>query len=585
MTLLRAAAIAIAIAGAIDPAVTLSGAGRARIAIVAAPEGTAIRGRLVADLSGTYDIAPQITSDAAAAVVIGDRYPDEPVPDGLLVSTVTLPRPATTAVRIARVDAPGEIPIATAIHLDVELEAHGTAGQTSDVVAVIDGLEAGGGSHRWTQGETRAHVPIEAVPVGEPPYLVQVRLKPDPTKASVASGEASEGPVGSGFSRAYTNAADVLVNVRRTPFRVEFFDPRPSWASTFLRRALEADARFQVAAIGFTSRGVSTTTGGAVPLADPRIDAFDILVTGGLDRLSAADTRALDRFMRERGGTVVVVPDQRVDPGAARDLIAMPDVAERLLEQPAKLTVTAPAASLQASELLVFPATPPGLQTLARVPGSDRAGGAVVVSVPRGDGRLVISGAMDAWRFRAADNGSFDRFWQATIAGLALDVPPPIALSVDPPLLRPGETGHVIVRVQAHDAPVSASVDGEQAIRLLPDAEAGVYRGRFVAGNSAGRSTIRVQAGALSVSKTMVVKADVSRVDSAGPALSMLATSHRGIDVTPDRLAEAEQFIRTSVAAPRTRQAHHPMRSTWWILPFAVCLSAEWWLRRRRGLR
>jgi hypothetical protein len=29
----------------------------------------------------------------------------------------------------------------------------------------------------------------------------------------------------------------------------------------------------------------------------------------------------------------------------------------------------------------------------------------------------------------------------------------------------------------------------------------------------------------------------------------------------------------------------HPMRSPWWIVPFAACLSAEWWLRRRAELR
>ena len=89
-------------------------------------------------------------------------------------------------------------------------------------------------------------------------------------------------------------------------------------------------------------------------------------------------------------------------------------------------------------------ALPPGADVVARVPGVDAA--PVIVSMPRGDGRLLLSGAMDAWRFRAADNGAFDRFWQSTIAGLALAVPPPIAIGVEPPLLRPGERGDVTVR-------------------------------------------------------------------------------------------------------------------------------------------
>jgi hypothetical protein len=54
--------------------------------------------------------------------------------------------------------------------------------------------------------------------------------------------------------------------------------------------------------------------------------------------------------------------------------------------------------------------------------------------------------------------------------------------------------------------------------------------------------------------------------------------------VTPEHLADLERFLRETVAAPRAELVHHPMRSTWWIVPFVVCLSAEWWLRRRRGL-
>ena len=52
-----------------------------------------------------------------------------------------------------------------------------------------------------------------------------------------------------------------------------------------------------------------------------------------------------------------------------------------------------------------------------------------------------------------------------------------------------------------------------------------------------------------------------------------------------DRLADLERFMRGLPTAPPALQVRHPMRSAWWILPFAMCLSAEWWLRRRRGVR
>ena len=250
--------------------------------------------------------------------------------------------------------------------------------------------------------------------------------------------------------------------------------------------------------------------------------------------------------------------------------------------------MTAPAASLQASELLVLRSLTPGSDIVARVPGSD--GSAVIVSMPRGDGRLLLSGAMDAWRFRAKDSAAFDRFWQSAIAGLALAVPPPIALSVDPPILFPGERGEVTVRVRPHDVgAVSASLDGDQPIRLIPDAEPGVYRGRFVARETPGRSTVEVRAAAaqpLSASHTLLVQADARRLRSTLPSsLGLLSASHRGIDVTPEHLADLTRFLQGAVVSPRVPLVRHPMRSTWWILPFALSLCAEWWLRRRRGLR
>jgi hypothetical protein len=367
--LLRLLAWAIAIGGVIDPAITLSGASRARLSVVVAQPGSpaadAARDRLTRDLSAEYDIVPHVVSDAAAAIVIGDRYPDEAVPDAMLVATVSVSDRAGAGVRIVRVDAPAAVPAATLVHLDVEVEASLVAGQTTDLTVSIAGLETGRASHRWTRGQERWHASVEAVPVGDPPYVVRVRLKPDATEATPAASGLSRAveaiPVVSGFSR---TAADVVVDVRREPMRVEFYDPRPSWATTFLRRALEADPRFQVASLSFTSRAVTAQTGGAVPLDDPRLDAFDVVIAGGLDRLSAADAHALDRFMRERGGAVVLAPDQRIEAGPARELVAggpsgrdlvsgglrlEPDLTERLLEQPVTLTGTQPAALPRAS--------------------------------------------------------------------------------------------------------------------------------------------------------------------------------------------------------------------------------------------
>jgi hypothetical protein len=235
----------------------------------------------------------------------------------------------------------------------------------------------------------------------------------------------------------------------------------------------------------------------------------------------------------------------------------------------------------------------PVTDVIARVPGADAsaaAGAAVIVSTPRGDGRLLLSGAMDAWRYRASDDGAFDRFWQSTIAGVALAVPPPIAIDTEPRLLQPGDRAELTVRVRSRAvASVSASLDHDQPIRLLPDPQTGQYRGRFVARDTPGRSSVDVQATgtrSLTASRPLLVQSDVRRVSqTVGPGLGMLASSHRGIDVTPERLEDLRPFLNGAIASRRAPLVRHPMRSTWWIVPFAGCLSAEWWLRRRRGLR
>jgi hypothetical protein len=67
--------------------------------------------------------------------------------------------------------------------------------------------------------------------------------------------------------------------------------------------------------------------------------------------------------------------------------------------------------------------------------------------------------------------------------------------------------------------------------------------------------------------------------------LSLLSASHHGVDAAPGRLADVERFVGSTATAPPVPIVRRPMRSVWWMLPFAACLSAEWWLRRRRGLR
>ena len=568
--LLRTIAVAIAIAAVVDPAVKTAGAGRARLAVVttqaASTVADRVRAQLVAALGASHDIVPQITSDSAAAIVIGDRYPDETIAADLPVATVTIAASPTPPVRIVSMSAPLEVPAGTAIRVDAELEGVGAAGTSADFTVSIGGLEVGRVSHQLRDERERWRAALDVVPVGEPPWIVRAGVTRPDNPGSAA-----------------TNIAHTVVGLRRDPLAVQIYEPRPSWATTFVRRALESDARFRVESLSVSSRGVAARTPGSAALSAREFDSLDVIIVGGLDRLSAAEVRALDRFMRERGGAVVLVPDARVDAGPARELMP-PKATERLLERPATLSMKAGAAPIDASELLLFP-SPAGVEGEVVATAAD--GSPIVLSVPRGRGRLFISGAMDAWRYRASADRGFDRFWQAAIAALALAAPPPIDVRISPPVLRPLERGVVSVRLRSDAAAVAASVDDE-TIRLWPEPEAGAYRGIFTARKTPGRMSIEVTTEGdrpHTAARDVVVQEGVEAPVRSGVPLSLLATSHRGIDVTPERLDDLERFVRSAINVPRAAGVTRPLRSTWWMLPFGACLSAEWWLRRRRGHR
>jgi len=83
----------------------------------------------------------------------------------------------------------------------------------------------------------------------------------------------------------------------------------------------------------------------------------------------------------------------------------------------------------------------------------------------------------------------------------------------------------------------------------------------------------------------VLVQDGVAAHPGFGPPLALLSASRRGIDVTPQRLGELGAFVRESVNAAAAGVERRPLRASWWLFAFAASLCAEWWLRRRRGLR
>jgi hypothetical protein len=86
-------------------------------------------------------------------------------------------------------------------------------------------------------------------------------------------------------------------------------------------------------------------------------------------------------------------------------------------------------------------------------------------------------------------------------------------------------------------------------------------------------------------SGALIVTPRTHRDHQAVSRLDALAAAFGAVQVPAGDEATLAAAIEGRMAPEVTRAAVTPMRSPWWIVPFAACLAGEWWLRRRRGLR
>ena len=211
-------------------------------------------------------------------------------------------------------------------------------------------------------------------------------------------------------SALFDNALTAGVDVGSDRLPVLVFDARSSWGSTFVRRALEDDSRFLVEHRARLAPAIAAGT--ANGRLDARaLDASSVLIVGGPDALTASEVDLIERFVRVRGGTVVLLPE-RAPSGSVARLFAG-EWTERLTSEPQSV------GPLQATELLVYP--PEGGHHSVMAHAGEMP---VIVAIPTGAGRIIVSGAMDAWRYRDDDGGpstplrasAFDRFWRSLVA-------------------------------------------------------------------------------------------------------------------------------------------------------------------------
>ena len=584
---LRGAAIAIAVAGVVDPAIARRAAAPRAVDILMPRESdpdhgyaVRVRERVAAALDGRAVLDGGHAPDALIA--IGPAVP----PDVPGVPLFTVPLVATPSLSIHRAHAPAGLHGQSA-PVAVTLRGIGLAGRTTSVVLSRSGTAVDRITHHWKADDERFETRLGFVPAA--PGLHRVRVR--------ASTSGLDDPA----------IADVAVVIRDRRLRVLAYEPRPSWPLAFVRRSLEVDPLFDVVATVRTTTRSATRGAGAPPsLSALQADRFDAILAGAPEALTDADARALDTFVSRRGGTLILLPDRPFTEPLLRRF-GLPAFDEVVLERP--LTVQPPGPLLRASELLLPRPAGNGFETVRVVRHGDRDR-AVMISVLRGEGRVIVSGALDAWRYRADPDASFDRFWRGLVADAAAAAPPRLAVTIQPAIARPGDDLTVsvtlrpseltaergVIEVPAVEAELHATGGNVRkdpgilgpsdprtlGIRLWPDVTAGVYTARLRAPR-AGEYALSVRAASTSADAPLLVADDVVHPASAGSRAATWAAVTSGGAVVTDVEDLARRI--TALDASESERRTRPMRSPWWIVPFAGLLCAEWALRRHGGER
>ena len=212
--------------------------------------------------------------------------------------------------------------------------------------------------------------------------------------------------------------------------------------------------------------------------------------------------------------------------------------------------------------------------------------------VPTGSGRIVISTAMDAWRYRDDDGGAFDRFWRSVVtegaaagAALRLEFENTIgaAGSRQPVTLR-YRSMEALATLEASATARCGSPPRAQVLRLWPAGSPAVLRGELPIAEGDACTVEATINGATATRGIAVSSAPSRSADDTLAKLERHARGSGGVVTDENNLAVRLRPLGAS-AGQAARAQIHPMRAAWWLLPFAGCVSAEWWLRRRVGLR
>ena len=581
---LRSVAIVIALLSLLDPPLQLSRTAPPVVSLVSDGKNAAALRDVREQLDDRFRVVDGVFP-AGATVLVGSKLPEDA---GALASPVVAVVPDVhAALSIASVHAPATAPLGvqTTLSVTVELPEIRTTNDT-----LIVRLESGGvllATTRHAAVGSTVRVTLPFTPVSTGAQLLEF--------AATLERNASE------VARTHV-VRQVYVYEER--IRVLVTDARASWMSTFVRRALESSERFDVVSRVATSRGIALSSGSA-PSADElarltptQLDAYDVVIVGAPDAATASTVQALERFMRVRGGVVLLLFDN-TGASAFDHLIGHGSWRAPVLTSPRSIRRVGDTTTLLRVSEAAAPTTLPADAGVLATMEAEGADTPAVFHVSVGAGRLVVSSALDAWRYREPEQSAFMRAWPELVGDLAAMALPPITVAA-------GTTANNEVRVNVwvRDAAVipsndtwAGSVSGgftsnsrTESLALYPTAQLGMLEGRFrapdttalvmVSASVTNQNGVTAQQRVELMFRGLAESGDVTQPDEFLP---LWIAAHGGLLVPHAELGQLSSRLDSLVGGEKQAATVFPMRSPWWLLPFSFALGAEWWLRRRRG--
>jgi hypothetical protein len=334
-----------------------------------------------------------------------------------------------------------------------------------------------------------------------------------------------------------------------------------------------------------TSRNVSTDAGQPPSsLSDPLVaELYQAVSIGAPEALTAGDVAGLERFLRDRGGAVILLFDEAPRGGIYDRLTGV--------DRWSAATTQAPVTAVGSGDTLAFrlteaawPATLP-LNAIIRASAKvSQAEHPVVWSTMVGQGELILSTALDAWKYRDPAATGFEQFWEASISRAARDAAAPVRVEIIPNLAHPGE--ELTIRATTRDTlPVIGEENLGDIFRPIEMRRSGGphdWEGTHIANQRPGEYEVSVGRDEAAGMAGYAVREDFTpfvRDDSV--AIAAIARTSGGIITGPENV---EREVRARVMGTRRMEAWRPMREPWWVMVFAGLLGLEWFGRRRRGL-